>query len=270
MEETGELKERIQLVAIDVDGTLLTDKGDLPSRSAARLKEAVTQGIHIVISTTRIAPFTDGICREIGTESPLICANGAEIFGSYGGPAWIRRTIPLDLARRIAALADENGWRLWTAFGDHAFRTRDPKRQQPTLPGCVALVDQNLPAMKSEPVSIFAGHPDAIAAFTDICAEDDRCRTDIYYSSAGDPEAIGVFEKRADKGTALEYVADTLGISRNAVMAIGDNQNDVPMFHRAGVSVAMGNAIPSVKKAARFVAPTNNDEGVAWALEKFL
>jgi hydroxymethylpyrimidine pyrophosphatase-like HAD family hydrolase len=132
------------------------------------------------------------------------------------------------------------------------------------------MVDKNLPAMDSEPVSIFAGSPDAISAFSRLCAEDDRCRTDIYYQASGTPEAIGIFSANSDKGSALKFVADKLGIPRGSVMAIGDNQNDVPMFDQAGVSVAMGNAIPSIKKAARFVAPTNNDNGVAWALAKFL
>jgi Cof subfamily protein (haloacid dehalogenase superfamily) len=270
LEETEALQEQIRLVAIDVDGTLLTDKGDLPSRSVMLLREACGNGVHIVISTTRIAPFTDGICREIGTRSPLICANGAEVFAHPGGSVWMRRTIPLDLARRIAALSDEKGWRLWTAFGDHAFRTGDSKSAQTKMPDFITLVDKNLPAMESEPVSIFAGDPEAISMLSEICAEDSRCRTDIYYNPEGDPISIGVFEKSADKGTALAYVAGRLGVPRGQTMAIGDNLNDVPMFDHAGVSVAMGNAIPSIKKAARFVAPTNNHGGVAWALEKFL
>ena len=77
------------------------------------------------------------------------------------------------------------------------------------------------------------------------------------------------FPVSADKGTALRFVAKKLEIPLEQVLAIGDNPNDVPMFEAAGVSVAMGNAPLQVREAATTVGPSNDDEGVAWAIRKF-
>ena len=81
---------------------------------------------------------------------------------------------------------------------------------------------------------------------------------------------VCIFPVRADKGTALRLVAGKLDIPLGQVLAIGDNPNDMPMFAAAGTSVAMGNAPPEVKDSATVVGPTNDDEGVAWAVRRFV
>ncbi len=81
---------------------------------------------------------------------------------------------------------------------------------------------------------------------------------------------MAVFARGANKGAALAVVLERLGIDCGGVMAIGDNLNDVSMFALARVSVAMGNAPRQVKEAALAVAPSNDEEGVAWALKRFV
>lgn len=76
-------------------------------------------------------------------------------------------------------------------------------------------------------------------------------------------------DRRANKGTALQVVADRLGILPEDVLAIGDNDNDLSMFDFAGISVAMGNGSAKAKAAADFVTRSNDEDGVAYALEKW-
>lgn len=258
----------VRLVAIDLDGTLLTPGGELPPEGSRRIREAADGGIHVVIVTTRSMVYTRGICRRLGLDGVVVCSNGAEIFDSPNGSLLVHRRIPLATARRIAELADRSRWRLWITFGNGArvTRTEGDARDRPH----VTLVDSNIDAMTEEPVSIFAGNPDAIRELEKLCGSDSGCRTEIYYSSEAVAESIGIFAHRADKGTALRYVAERLGVDRSKVMAIGDNINDIPMLRFAGISVAMGNATSAVRKAASAVAPSNAREGVAWAFDTLI
>jgi hydroxymethylpyrimidine pyrophosphatase-like HAD family hydrolase len=96
-----------------------------------------------------------------------------------------------------------------------------------------------------------------------------QCRTETYRTPDGTPHALGIYAPGADKGSALQLVLDRLGVTPKRAMAIGDNPNDVPMFARVARSVAMGNAPRAVRDRATVVAPDNDAEGVAWALEQF-
>mgnify|MGYP001107470574 FL=1 len=91
----------------------------------------------------------------------------------------------------------------------------------------------------------------------------------MYYGPDGRITSLGVFAPGANKGDALDLVLHRLGITRRHVMVIGDNVNDIPMFTRAQISIAMGNAPEQVKQMATVIAPSNDDEGVAWALKEF-
>jgi len=82
--------------------------------------------------------------------------------------------------------------------------------------------------------------------------------------------SLGIFAWGSDKGSALAFVLAKLGISTHQVMAIGDNRNDLPMFDLAEVKVAMGNATDEIKQAATIIAPSNEDEGVAWVLGNYV
>jgi hypothetical protein len=83
------------------------------------------------------------------------------------------------------------------------------------------------------------------------------------------PDLIEIMTKSANKASALKFVADHYGIAMENVMALGDAANDIPMIEAAGVGVAMDNAGPSVKAAAAWVAPSNDDHGVHAALERY-
>jgi len=260
----------IRLVAIDLDGTLLDREAKVPPEGAARIRAAAEAGIHVVIITTRIAVSTRRICRELGLNGPMVCSNGAEIYAATEGPLLVSLRIPMEPARMIARMADENGWSLWMTFGDRVRRVRSRERNRSAVRDYVTFVDRNIDAMTEEPVTIFTGNLEAIRPVETACAADGRCRTEVYYDARGAAEAVGVFAREADKGTALRYVADRLGVERSGILAIGDNINDIPMLELAGTAVAMDNAVERVKRAADAVAPPNDREGVAWALRRYL
>jgi Cof subfamily protein (haloacid dehalogenase superfamily) len=256
------------LIAVDLDGTLLTSRSVLPRRGAKIIRKAVRSGARVVLATTRISEFVRGICRSLRIDEPMICSNGAEIWAGPKGPLWCYRTIPMDIAREIAEMAASNGWNLWMAAR--------PAGHNPavttSVDGRVTTLQRALPeVLVGEPVAMFSGHPQAIQRIVDLCERrQNRCHTEVYFDASEKPYSIGIFAWGADKGTSLKLVMEKLGVGKERVMAIGDNNNDLLMFQQAALSVAMGNAPASVKNAASVVAPTNDEEGVAWAIGEFV
>jgi hydroxymethylpyrimidine pyrophosphatase-like HAD family hydrolase len=116
----------IALVAVDLDGTLLTSEG-VPSRESARLlRGAAARGVRVVLATTRTPRTTADLCRQIGIDDPIVCTNGAEVWASPRGPAWASHTIALEAALAIAHLADAHGWELSITIGETTYWRQRP------------------------------------------------------------------------------------------------------------------------------------------------
>ena len=274
----------IRLVSIDLDGTLFRSDSSPAPEGVRQLQCARRAGVRVVINTTRNIGGVRKLCEAWGFSDPVICTNGAQIFASPGGPVWASFTIPMAIARLVARLADENGWEVSTSVGNRSyFRQRPGQPLGPVkhwsdvggedsqeLPRLV-IVHTNEEALVGEPLRMLLHQREAIAAvrnLTDQFAQD--CRTETYYEPDGRVHSLCVLPREADKGSALEFVARRLEIPLDQTLAIGDNTNDMSMFAAAGVSAAMGNATPEVKAAATFVGPSNDDEGVAWAVRRFV
>jgi hypothetical protein len=177
-----------------------------------------------------------------------------------------------DAGLAIARLADEQGWELSTTVGSITYwRQRSGQALGPVAP-TLTIVRSNADAMIGRPVRILVSQSDAIEGIRSFCESRlaGQCRTETYYGPDGMEHSLGVFARQADKGTALALVCRRLGIDRDQTMAIGDNPNDVPMFAWARISVAMGNAPADVMESACVVAPGNDNEGVAWAVRRFV
>ena len=273
-----------RLISVDLDGTLFRSDG-MPAPEGVRMLQAAAQaGVRVVLNTTRNAVGVRRLCSQLGLSDPMICTNGAQVFGSPTGPIWVSYTIPMEVARAIARLADCNGWEISTSVGNCSYLRQRPG--QPPGPvenlstaglegkqgtSQIVIVSANEEALVAEPKRMILHQPDAIAAARELAARNSQgCRAETYYEPDGSLHSLCIFPLRADKGTALRLVAGKLDIPHGQVLAIGDNPNDVPMFAAAGTSVAMGNAPREVKDSATVVGPTNDDEGVAWAVRRFV
>ena len=274
----------IRLISVDLDGTLFRSDSTPAPEGVRLLQCARRAGVRVVINTTRNIGGVRKLCKAWGFSDPVICTNGAQIFASPEGPVWASFTIPMAIARSVARLADENGWEVNTSVGNRSyFRQRPGQLLGPVrhwsdvsmedsqeLPRLV-IVPTNEEALVGEPLRMLLHQREAIAAvrnLTDQFWQD--CRTETYYEPDGRVHSLCVLPREADKGSALEFVARKLEIPLDQTLAIGDNANDMPMFAAAGVSAAMGNATPEVKAAATVVGPSNDDEGVAWAVRRFV
>ena len=264
--------KKVSLIAIDLDGTLLTGARVLAPEGAGLLKEVAQKGVHVILSTTRNPDTVQPFCRELEIDAPLICTNGAQIWGSPDGPVWAYYTIPQAVALAIALWADGYDWELSTTIGSMTYWHGRPGQTLGPISPNITIMGTNSAAISGDPVRILVSQPEAIASIRSLCQTKfaGQCRTETYYKPDGRVHSLCIFAPHADKGTALALICDRLGVERETVMAIGDNLNDLAMFRYARLSVAMANAPGAVKQKATVVAPSNDDEGVAWAVKTFV
>lgn len=262
----------ITLVALDMDGTLLTSSGVLPPRGAAAIRRCHEQGIAVVLATTKYPEQVGSYSRQLGLHDPMICTNGAQIWASPDGPVWAYRTIPKPIALAIAHLADCQGWELSTRVETMTYWKRRAGQVAGLLKAGVTIVERNADAIRDAPLRILVHDPQAILAIQTLCAEQypDQCALEVFYEPDGSLHSLAVLAPQTDKGTALQLVLERLHLPPEKVMAIGDNLNDLAMLEYVGFPVAVGNAVEMVKQVAKVVAPDNDHEGVAWALETYV
>lgn len=274
----------LRIISVDLDGTLFRSDGMPAPEGIRMLLAAAQERVRVVINTTRNAGGVRQLCTRLGLNDPIICTNGAEIFATPAGPIWASYTVPMEAARAIAQLADRHGWEISTSVGSCSYLRQRPGQplgpvENRSIAGLegrqgssqLVIVAANEEALAAEPKRMLLHEPDAIVAAKALAAQfSQECRTETYYERDGSLHSLCILPRSADKGTALRLVARKVGVPIEQVLAIGDNPNDMPMFAAAGTSVAMGNAPPKVRAAATVVGPSNDDEGVAWAVRRFV
>lgn len=263
---------RIRMVAIDLDGTLLTSSKKISGQTADTLTTAAAAGTRIVIASARPPRSVRAFYMQLGLDTLAINYNGALIWDEQNRRPHAHIPMAPGLVRRIILFAREmfpevlascevlDRW--YTDRHDPAYTTETGRIFKPDL---VAPMDDFL----NEPVTklMLLGDTEMITLLHGFVQTffDQHCT-----AIRADPELIQIMNPRASKATAMKTVADHYGIALDEVMAIGDAANDVPMLEAAGIAVAMDNAHPLVKEVADWVAPSNNDHGVAAAMKRFV
>ena len=207
----------------------------------------------------------------LGLDTPVICYEGAQVRGSRG-QALYNVTMDMESARQIAAYCDRARLELSITFADGRTFVRSRRRRsggQGKL--WVKTVPKYAPVVKEPPSRmIVTGESDAQRLYTEFGdALADRIRFSRAYDQ-GRLVSVTMVSVETSKGQALSFVCEQMGIPRSATLSLGDNEADVELFKASGTSVAMGNAEPAVKQAAEYTAPTNGEDGFAWAMQKFV
>jgi len=268
---------KIQLIALDLDGTLVGRSLLIPARNRLVLRMAMERGCRVTIATGRSLVPTDRFARELGLNAPLILYQGALIQDYRDGTIIHRETLPLPLAREIAAFAAARQWPAQVHDEDGtAFTTRTnpiAARMQ-TITGVPAVLVDDLVAWLSRPPLKFL-FIEAPERTLEIIREL-RERFDDHVNVVRSHDFIvEVTAPHVSKGHALAILAARLGIPRVATLAMGDHDNDADMLAWAGLGIAMPNASAAAQAAADIIAPSQpspdgHDEAVAWAVEKFV
>ena len=270
----------IQLIGIDLDGTLLDSGGKLPAANRAAVEAAVNAGIHVVIVTGRSYPFARPAVEGLPPSVSLIVSSGA-VERSMSGATIVRRLLSRDAARTVLAkTADHRAHAALVFDRDHAdqivFESMD--WSQPGRKGYFdrnrALISQSVPlenALVEDPVQVlFSGAARPMRKlFESVRRVDPGVSVTLTEYEHRNFSLIDITDRDATKGHALAWRASQLGLDPSQVMAIGDNFNDLDMLEYSGLPVLMGNAVPGLLERNWPRTATQDECGVAAAIRQY-
>ncbi|MDY2777847.1 MAG: Cof-type HAD-IIB family hydrolase [Collinsella sp.] len=275
----------IRAIALDIDGTLTNDAKQITPRTRRALMEAQASGIKLILASGRPPHGLRSLARELELDSHnglLVAFNGSQVRDAMTGEVLYDQPISAETSRAvlehvskfdvIPMLVDGDRLYIEDAYRCTVMHNGEPKNIVKYERDACGLrihevsdlvqwcqVPQNKILTAGSDVYLKEHHRDMMAPFADSLS----CMftADFYFEFT---------DRGIDKGRALSFALPRCGIDASELVAFGDGQNDVAMIELAGVGVAMGNAVAELKDVADMVTASNNDDGIALALERLL
>ena len=286
-----------KMIAIDLDGTLLDSYGNISTKNIQALEQAVEKGSEIVISSGRIFDSTKNFSDEINGTRYIISGNGSIVYDKKEKKTLYSNCIPKEKVLEIIDICDENSiyYSIYTNKGIIAkslnynvlFYQNENIAQPDEKKISIDILEnirEYIETTEGEQYSKISICDKDEIVFSNILKKlkqiDGAYVLDIahmsrkFFKQEGETLEVKYFyteitSENVNKWTAIEYLLSHLGINKEDVMCIGDNVNDLEMIQNAGLGVLMGNANPLLKDASDIVVSTNNEGGVAEAIEKY-
>ncbi|ANU09667.1 hypothetical protein BBH88_04820 [Planococcus antarcticus DSM 14505] len=260
-----------KMIAIDLDGTLLTDELTISPETVATIQKAMKTGTIVTIATGRMFSSAKLIAQQLGINAPLITYQGAMIKAADGDDVLYERSVSPDISQKLLNIAREKNIHLQVYQDDILYGAVETDKlvayaEAVQVPYAIE-PDLIKLAQKGFTKLLFIDEPDVLAL---LQKELQAIFGDSAYIEKSKKNYLEVTHPEANKGNALLFLANKLGIDRSEIIGIGDNHNDFELLKSAGFSIAMGNAVQEVKDIADYITFTNNDEGVIHAIDKFI
>jgi Cof subfamily protein (haloacid dehalogenase superfamily) len=264
-------KPQIELVLADVDGTLVTSGKQLTRRSIDAVHRLGEAGIQFAVTSGRPPRGMEMLVDPLALALPLAAFNGG-LFARPDMSVIEERSIAAELVSPTLELLEAHGldawlyrgadWLVRDAGAPHIRKEADTVRFEPTV------------------VESFAGMSEGIAKIVGVSDELERVAEaeaaaraklgDRVSAARSQPYYLDVTHPEANKGAVARYLSRERGIAPGRIATLGDMPNDVLMFAHSGLSIAMGNASGEVQRAARRVTASNDEDGFAIAIERFV
>ena len=273
----------IRLLALDLDGTVLDSHGHIPDANRTAIARAIDAGVEVAIATGRRYEFARSIFESLPPPLTLILSNGA-IVKSHEGQTLMRRLLPRAAARAVLVGAPEHRASAALIFdrpheGQVVFESIDWNdcRHRRFYEANRPFVSEHSPleeALTEDPVQVmFTGGCASMRRLFDALrrsTSDIACSVALTEYEHRNFSLVDVLQAGCTKGSALAAWAEHQGLQASEVMAIGDNLNDLEMLEYAGTPVVMRNAIDALKGRGWAATASNDDAGVAQAIETFV
>ncbi len=261
-----------QLIAIDLDGTLLDSQHRLTERTKAAVWRAATHGLHVVIATGRPRFSGYTYAEQLGLKTPGVYLQGLTVYDGEGNLLH-EVTIQPETARRILQHAQDHDLAVMVYNHQRKVTARHLAERTKLL----AHYGEPTPDYVDDLLSL----PDSMTiskmVFVESLATSDAVRHalqahigDLASVFLSQPDFVEALPPNASKGAGVAWLINHLGVPPEAVLALGDGENDIEMVQMAGLGVAMGNATPHLKAVADHITLSNDEDGVAAAIERFV
>lgn len=287
-----------KMIAVDLDGTMLNSYGEVTENTKRVVKQTIKKGTDVVIASGRSIDSIKSIAEEIGSSKYMIAGNGAVVYDIKKDKILYEKYIPKSKAIDIIKTCEQNSiyYNVYTNksiiadslrynvlyYYKENLKKEESKKTRITL---VDNVQKYVEEMKDEKImkificdstkSVFNSIVKKFINMSELEVLDvsHMSRKVIKHGTVEVPIEYYYTEismKNVDKWYAIEFLIDKLGITKDEVMAIGDNMNDKKMIQEAGLGVIMKGSTPAITDVADFITEDNNNEGVAKAIEKFV
>jgi Cof subfamily protein (haloacid dehalogenase superfamily) len=270
--KNGRTAQPIRMVIADVDGTLVTQEKVLTKRAAQAVLNLQEAGIQFSVTSGRPPRGMAMLIDPLRLTQPLAAFNGGVLIKPDLKTVVDQKFLPGGVPEKVIEAIENHGLDVWV-YTDTEWFVRDPN---------AAHVAREQWTVKFPPtvVKTFAGLLGRVAKIVGVSDDLERvakCEKDVqqaggtHISAArSQPYYLDVTHPQANKGEVVLSISRLLNIPAAEIATLGDMPNDVLMFKKSGVSIAMGNASPEVQASATYVTSTNEDEGFAKAIEKFV
>lgn len=274
------MPEPIQIIALDLDGTLLNSDKELSAVNLAALQRAAAAGIEIVPTTGRFYGGMPQVIRDLPFIRYVITVNGAEVADLRTGEVLYRAELPWRQAVDIMRFLDGYPVIYDCYQGNEAFMTAAQKERidemtsSPHYRKMLRELRQPVPELKGvlterktdvQKVQFFTRHTEVRQQLM----EELPLRFSQLCVSSSLSDNVEINQLHANKGEALRALTRHMGLKREQTLAFGDGLNDLSMLREAGIGVAMSNACAEAKALAQWIAPSCDEDGVAHGINKF-
>lgn len=272
----------VRLIALDIDGTLLDSRWKLPAANRAAIHEATRRGIEVALVTGRRYDFALPVAQDLGCPLTMIVNNGGMIRSS-DGQTRLKHVLAADVARQVLRMTAK--WRDGAAVIFDRPRANQLMLERLDKDDSIryAYYSRNLEfiglaqpleaSLTEDPLQVmFSGTVEEMEAVERLLLESavaEQVRLAATKYPARSFAMLDVLPPGCSKGAALAEWAEKQGLRRDEILAIGDNHNDLEMLHFAGVPVVMGNCVPELRTFGWHETHSNDESGVATAIERF-
>lgn len=261
---------KYKLMAVDMDGTLLNPDSIITPYTEKIVKQAVKNGLIFTLCTGRPLQGVKRYVDQLGLDCPVITYNGAVIAHSTTGEILFSQSMDADEARRVYNIAKQKNtmFIIWSRNRLYASEISDKTHFYEEITNTEAVLIEDFEKILADGITKMLWYDDAdtLEKWIGELKQENFVHTTFTKSRA---YFLEFFSNKTSKAVAMEKLGEYYSISKEEMIAVGDQTNDLPMIEYAGMGVAMGNAVEAVKAVADYITATNSEDGVAQVILKY-
>lgn len=265
---------KYKLIVLDIDGTLCNSKKEITGNTKKALIKAQKMGLKVAIASGRPTCGINRLAKEIKLDEFggfILSYNGAKIINFNTGEIVYEKNLPLECISEIYKLSKENDAEVLSYDKDEIITENSENiyvKKECSINKIGAYQVESFVEYMNYPVPkcLIVGDGDKMAELEKIASERFGDKLNIFRS---EPFFLEIMPQNVDKAYSLQKLLKKLGLSSQEMIACGDGFNDISMIKLAGLGIAMANAQELVKQAADFMTLSNDDDGIAYVLDKF-